>query len=602
MFGQRSVFGLKGSVVEEEVNTFGLFFGTIRYDIAMLRHLLLLAVAIVSAPQVHAVYLPTGFHRGPHFRECVREQWIESDVRVVVNLNPDLHLIGRTRLIIYATPNGNSIEWTLGCGKAPQLDWHYDIQHVAAQVRRLRELLPNENIALACIEPEGLSWPAWRKKHADAPARARRVVNWICEQLPGDYKRVALTGHSGGGSFTWAFLDGADDIPDLVERIALLDSNYSYDDEKKHGDKIVSWLQGDAKRRLSVIAYDDREITLNGKKVVGPDGGTYRATQRMMTRLTKDIALNESKVSDFINSIGLDGRLAFRVHQNPANKILHTALVGDMNGLLQGLTEGEAVNWGTFGGPRAYTNWIQPAPGIPPRPENAIGGRAFMQSIQKLSRDDCDEAIAAEILRGNIPEFLRTFCKVESKSDKNTATFNVMPDYLSIGSNADHVRVPMNPQTAQRIADGFGCALPARKMVDEIYRQSSLKLEPIPLTEAREDLATFIQHHDLIEKQRAGNELGQFVGGIKKDVVVTNKLSEKPNRVALYGWHKLDGNPIQPLTNVHVDWYVDYSHGVRLIDRKVMVNGKPRDIRHVMQNAETSGLLSDEGPILRPSY
>ena len=64
--------------------------------------------------------------------------------------------------------------------------------------------------------------------------------------------------------------------------------------------------------------------------------------------------------------------------------------------------------------------------------------------------------------------------------------------------------------------------------------------------------------------------------------MVTNRLDEKPNRVAIYGWHKLDGKPIQPLTIVHVNWYVDYSHGVRLMKRTVMVDGKPRDVRHVL--------------------
>jgi hypothetical protein len=56
------------------------------------------------------------------------------------------------------------------------------------------------------------------------------------------------------------------------------------------------------------------------------------------------------------------------VHPNPENKILHTALVGDMNGLLHVATLGtpHESDWGTFGGPRAYTKWIQPEPTIAP--------------------------------------------------------------------------------------------------------------------------------------------------------------------------------------------------------------------------------------------
>src|SRR5262249_27129136 len=105
----------------------------------------------------------SGFHCSPWFGEYVREQWIEGDVRVVINVPQNFDSKQTTKLIIFATPNGNTIENTLGCAKADGLDWHFDIQHVAAQVRRVRELRPNENYVLACIEAEGLSWPTWRR-------------------------------------------------------------------------------------------------------------------------------------------------------------------------------------------------------------------------------------------------------------------------------------------------------------------------------------------------------------------------------------------------------------------------------------------------------
>src|SRR5204862_405661 len=101
----------------------------------------------------------------------------------------------------------------------------------------------------------------------------------------------------------------------------------------------------------------------------------------------------------------------------------------------------------------------------------------------------------------------------------------------------------------------------------EVYKAAGVKLAPRPLTNDRDRALTFLEHNKLIEAQRAGQKLGDLVAGIKKDVVVTNRLAERPNRVAIYGWHKLDGLPIQPLTIVHVNWYVDYSHGIRLIKR-----------------------------------
>ena len=100
----------------------------------------------------------------------------------------------------------------------------------------------------------------------------------------------------------------------------------------------------------------------------------------------------------------------------------------------------------------------------------------------------------------------------------------------------------------------------------------------------------------------AGSTNPEKVAGIKKDLVVSNRLAEKPNRVAIYGWHKPDGQPIQPLTTVHAASYVDYSHGLRLMRRTVTVDGKPRDVRHVTYAAGLCHLLSDEGPISRPAY
>lgn len=549
-----------------------------------------------------------GFRKSAWFDERVREEWVAEGVRAVANAPAGFDPKKPTRLVVYATPNGNTIEQTLGCGTADGLDWHFDIQHVAAQVRKLREVTPDENVVLVCVEADGLSWPAWKRKYNDGPARVRKVVEALRAWVPGENVRLSLAGHSGGGSFLFGFIDGGDAIPDAVERIVFLDANYSYSDADRHGDKLLAWLKSDRSRRLVVIAYDDRNVTLNGKPVVGPDGGTFRATERIRTFFAKDVTFAESTADDVTTRTALDGRLALLVHANPKNRILHTALVGEMNGLLRGLTDSDAKpTWGAFGGPRAYTKWVQPAPAIPKRPADAIGGAEFFKALDKLTPADREEAIAREVLRGNLPEFLRSFQKVTVKAKdaagkERVAVFEVMPDYLAVGSDSDFVRVPMTPQTAARIADAFGCALPTRKIVDEVYRAAMVKLEPKPMTEERESAATFLRHNAIIEEQRAGKKLGELVAGIKKDVVVSNRLAEKPDRVAIYGWHKPDGKPIQPLTIVHRDTYVDYSHGVRLMRRTVTVDGTPRDVRHVLYAAESHGLLSDEGPVTRPAY
>lgn len=574
--------------------------------------------AVVPDKGASPVVLLPKFHESPWFTEQTREMWFEPDVRVVLNaplfFNPALP----TRLILYATPNGNTIEQTLGSAIAPSVDWHFDIQHIAAQTRRLREVTPHENIVLAVIEAEGLSWPAWRARHPDNASLALSLVENLRAQISTPHPdlpsvRVALTGHSGGGSFIWGFINSAETIPDFVDCIAFLDANYSYSDTpERHGDKLLLWLNASPSHHLVVIAYDDRNITLEGKRVVGPNGGTFRASQRMKERFQKDLTFSESQQDSLVTSTALQGRLLFHVHLNPDNKILHTALVGEMNGFLEAMTHAAQVTPQTeiksvFRRERSYTKWVQAAAVIPERPQDALGGAAFLTQIATLKGKAREAAIAAEILRGNIPPFLRRFQNIsvtlkDNAGQEHNAIYQVMPDYLAVGSDSDFVRFPMTPQTAQRIADAFGCSLPTRKMVNDIHQQAALKLSPQPLTEAREATTTFGQHNTLIEEQRAGHPLGLLVSGIKKDVVLTNLLALRPNRVAIYGWHQLNGQPIQPLTTIHHAAYVDYSHGVRLVKRAVIINNKTRDISAVLHSPQQSFLLSDEGPLESVSY
>ncbi len=543
-----------------------------------------------------------GFAAGPWFGEQTLEETTPEGVRILLNAPAAAQFDAKhpTLLIIYATPNGNTIEQTMGSTLEKGTDWHFDIQHIAAQTRRLREVDKEENIVLACVQAEGRSWPAWRQKHADNAALIRALVESLLKRVPGAPVRVALTGHSGGGSFLFGFLNGGETIPAYVERIAFLDANYSYSDTDKHGDKLLAWLNGNRKRHLITLAYDDRNITLDGKLVNGPEGGTYRATHRMLETFAHHVTLAETVQGDFARWEGLQGRCLFLIHNNPANKILHTALVGEMNGFLMAVTYGtkNTTAWGMFGGPRAYNDWIQPA--APPKPQQTpSGGTEILAHVANMPLADREETLFQQITTGGLPEFLRKFktirvTGVDSKGVTHTAEYEVTPDYLAVGNDKDFVRVPLTPMTAGRIAERFGCALPTRKMVNDIYAHSDLKLEPRPLTVEREAVKTFVEHNAIIETQRQGKPLGLLVAGIKKDVVTTPLLTSRPNHVAIYGWHTLDGKPIQPLTTIHRDTYVDYSHGVRLIKQTLLVDGKPMTISAVLNDPQLRFLLSDE--------
>ena len=486
----------------------------------------LLASWIVAAGTVAYGDAGVELRSAPWFDEQIATLAVEPDVRIHVNApapQPD-DAERPTRVIVFALPNGNTLEQTLGCRMAPGLDWHYDIQHVAAQVRLLRTLLPQERLVLVCAEAKGLSWPAWRQSHDDANATIARLLEEWRVRFGGPQARVTLTGHSGGGSFKFGVIESGDDIPAPIDRIAFLDSNYNFD-AAQHGAKLVRWLRGDPARRLTVLAYDDREIMLDGKKVVGPTGGTFRATGRMVDAWRDELNLVQRVATPFVEHVGLDGRVRFYVHQNPDNKILHTALVGDYNGVVHLQTLGTPAEgaWGTFGGPRAYAEWIQPEPtppdsaaaasaggtrlNLPPRPADAPTGSAFARAVETLDLDAREAAILAEVLRGNIPEHQRRFIAVPIAGTvagaEVSGTLEALPDYLAICIDDDLLRIPIRPQTAQRIADRLGCVLPTRRMVDAIDAAATVRLTPAPLTEDRESVAAFVLSNEKIEAQRA---------------------------------------------------------------------------------------------------
>jgi hypothetical protein len=365
----------------------------------------------------------------------------------------------------------------------------------------------------------------------------------------------------------------------------------------------VKWLRGDPARTLVVLAYDDREIMLDGKKVVSDEGGTWRATSRMMNYLREPFAFAADTLGEFLRYHA--PQIEILLHPNPENRILHTVMVGEMNGYLHALlVRRPGYDGGTtlLRPARAYTDFVEGdvvlpagvAPEIPPRAAHAPTGSEFIASLAPLAREEREAAILRELRAGNLPTFLR---ELRTVTINDTLAYQVMPDYLAIGSDADFVRMPMTPYTAQAFADEFGFVLPTSKMVDDIWRAASVHLDPRPLTQEREAPRTFLQHHRIIEEQLAGTPRGAFVAGHKKDVVVSNRLLDRPQRVAIYGWHYPDGKPIQPVYAGHVDWYVDYSHGIRPVRRRMRVHGVVQNFEDIMKDARLQHLLSDEGAI-----
>ncbi len=84
------------------------------------------------------------------------------------------------------------------------------------------------------------------------------------------------------------------------------------------------------------------------------------------------------------------------------------------------------------------------------------------------------------------------------------------------------------------------------------------------------------------------------MSGHKKDVVLTTRLRNHSDRIAIYGWQRRNGKPIQPLSTVHEDRYADYSHGIRLVCETVWIDGEPRSLYETLKSFELAQLLTYE--------
>lgn len=244
---------------------------------------------------------------------------------------------------------------------------------------------------------------------------------------------------------------------------------------------------------------------------------------------------------------------------------------------------------------------------IPPRAADSLPASQLMTDLSDLSQPEREKILFDELAKGNVPPSLRRLVKVRyygytQSGKRKKVTLWVMSDYLSVGSDEDFVRIPLTPKTAQKIADNFDMQLPTRKLVNLIYRNSKFKLSASPLPpddEAVHAFSNIMRHNAAIQKQIRNPKKfrGRLVAGHKKDVVLSKELSQNPGRVAIYGWHKGFNHPIQPLSLVHDESYLDYSHGIRLLSKRVIIDSKSYSMDEILKSPELAPLLSDEGPL-----
>jgi pimeloyl-ACP methyl ester carboxylesterase len=301
-----------------------------------------------------------GFTETASFNE--QELWIKNGHdSMTININAPLHFHkkGETFLVLFALPNGNSIEWTKGRKMKPGDDWHFDIQQIAAQTRFVRDLDAKNNYIVAYLMADQKSWPGWKRIAGQAgKVKIKNLVDSLADIFQAYRPKIILNGHSGGGSFIFGYLDAAEKIPENVERICFLDSDYSYDDSL-HTKKITDWLQN-KNHHLFVLAYNDSIVIFNGKSLVSATGGTWYRSRLMQRKLSASFSFETITDTSFINHAALNGRVRIILKHNPNGLIYHTVQV-EKNGFIFSLlsnTKFDRRKYFTYFGNRAYEKYI----------------------------------------------------------------------------------------------------------------------------------------------------------------------------------------------------------------------------------------------------
>jgi len=573
---------------------------------------LLIVLFFFQVPGISAQLLPGFSMSGSSDEQQMLIEDSPANTRILINAPLEgFENNKQVLLIFYALPNGNTIEQTFGKALKEKDDWHYNIQNIGAQTRFLRKVLPHQTLVVVYLEASQLSWPLWKKNNPSYLQDSKHIVEHITAMFSSWSPAVVLNGHSGGGRFIFSYIEAEGKIPGSVKRIAFLDSDYGYEDSI-HGPMLVRWLKTGEDKFLCTLAYNDSVVVYNGRPLVSPTGGTWYRSKMMKDYLAGAFHLKEEDRDALVWYTSPDRRIEIILKTNPEQKIYHTAQV-DRNGFIHSILHGtdhEEKQYSYFG-ERAYSAFMADSLilpvrrfNIPPRKADSEPGSAFMRRIAPLPLEAREEEIYKALAAGNMPDFLRKTVSMQgeftdSEEKVHQLQYEVMPDYLSVGSDSDFCRIPMNPHTAQRLATLFGGSLITSKLSDHIFSMAPLKLTPFPykpVGNANELVSKFAEHNAQIEKQKekAGGLNGQLIAGIKKDVILSEKMAKHRDKVVIYGWHRPDGNPIQGVYGGHVDWYVDYSHGIRLINDQVKIDGKPCLLTEVLSDPLLYKIFSDE--------
>lgn len=293
------------------------------------------------------------------FNSTIDSFRINRDIKITIDRPAFLKKARETIIIIYALPNGNTTEQTMGKRMQPGDDWHFDIQHIRAQTAFIRQHDSKSNYVVVYLENNYKSWPLWKQKNPDFRNVIPFLVDSLADLISSKKRSIFLNGHSGGGSFIFGYLAGVSRIPEHIKRISFLDSNYGYD--SSYYPLLKEWLRQVPGSSLNVFAYNDSVALYNGKPVVSATGGTWYRSHLMLSHLQGDFSFRKIRTDSLITYKSTNRQVQFFFKHNLNKGIYHTQQV-ELNGFIHSVFSGKKYDSKKYKyyGHRAYTAWIKP--------------------------------------------------------------------------------------------------------------------------------------------------------------------------------------------------------------------------------------------------
>lgn len=257
---------------------------------------------------------------------------------------------------------------------------------------------------------------------------------------------------------------------------------------------------------------------------------------------------------------------------------------------------------------------------LPERAKDALSGTELKSRYEKCKTEkEKADLIMEQVAKGNFPDNFRMFEPVNVNKNGRTAQFNVARRSVVFGTKEDSIEIPVDGPTAKAIADSLNCSLPSAWLVDEIeaegkqngqyarfFHQGDFAQEirdskgkPLDPKVLHDDLArspSFIwkRYEKVSEWAKAhGVDFDKLTYGYFKDITLPEPWLTDGGRLEIKGGFYEKGETGKPGERVqklsegtHAQGYYDYSHGQRLVDGIVLIDGKPMLMADFMKDGE----------------